>query len=637
MTVFMPKPRSFSGPQLLFGWHPKNLERYGSGNGVVAYSADWPNEIGRSAGELGRLIRLWGDLRAEPSGIRSIRSRIRGCEFTKVGRWQIWIRKYPEINSQSGACFVHLVAISDQSFGMKEAVFADLAGGPVRSLSQVKYTIPSRELPHAVLEVSPPDSLDHAPGLGLGPAARLTLAATLSGLGKATMSLGLIADDPDEPERAFSTIAETIPGAMLATHTYATFAMPGDLEGLDAGGLLRPFVSGSGRGFETTVDLSQPDLRRTGRDAKNQLSLADLLLRLRQSGFRAPDSIDSLDRLRQWSDTARAILETPGTLEPETVLKALKFPDLTDRLMERPGIGETLLSYWSTDDRFAAHLSGIRDLIARDQIVEALAERAINDSYSKAQEAAQQLKVPLTILDGAIADRFVSLARSDRIAPPDRLNEIWAIASRHLEANDLPDLALSPMGREIIATTSDPILARAYFGDAARAHDRHRLEWVLGKMAPSTSTYVITDVIQFDVNAPEVEGLFVALGSRRTFDVLTFAVLTSHFEDPRAEQFLRQLLANRTAPEDWKNYALRRYWPDIARVLPIGGGWRSALTSSLTVAPLDRSEGQMAPSDVSFGVRPSRNRADPREHTDTRRELQPKRESWVARFFGHGK
>ncbi len=574
----------FAGPQLIYGWHPKTLESHGAGNGVVGYSADFPAEIGRSAADLGRLTRLWGGHRAEPSGIRDIRSRLRSLEFSVQGGWRLWVRKYPETGAQSGACFVHIVAVADPGFGAPEALFAEFDDGAFTTIARSPYSLPSPVLPHAKLVVDTAAVTRHR--RSPSPRSVTTVASALDVLSRPGASLGLVANEPEVIAQAVADIVTALPSGLVGARSMSTFAFPDDAENIDIVGMLKRFESRKRSGaFASIVDLD-----RAIEPSRND-PMVDVVVRLTELARREvypPATIDSVAGLTGWIAAAESVVTRRDELGANEVVAILRYDDLRRRWLDLPGSAELLLDHAATDGDVASHLGSVRDQVPVGRVVEVLAVRALTLDWADAYRRAEELNVPSSAVDDAVADRFVDLALSGGLRDRPDPARMWGAVSPRLSAEQRRRIAGSPAGTEIIAATHDPELASEFLGIAVSMRDAGRIDWLLGILSPAVSAAAVVRWCSAPAALEQIDDLFATIDMGRALSIVVHSVLTAdpgdeaeRREHHRATMVVRKVLSEREIPVDWQNHALRSYWPDILSILPVGDRWRSAFGTTL--------------------------------------------------------
>ncbi|MFC6011062.1 hypothetical protein [Nocardia lasii] len=381
-------------PQLISGWARATLDSSGAGVGVVARSANWPDELGRTARELGPMVTLVADA-AQPFAF----------EFT-LGRGVAVVGVKSPSRARPGTCVSHLVAGDPAVLDGYTALQLYAAEVFVRELSSEDPMTPTDRLAPLIWSGRAPGFADTVAAIvdrGWLPA---LIDAVLAQADSGGPDLELCVAGLAEGIAMLRAVYEVLPRALLGELTFAAGATP---------------VPPSGSGPIIVVSVRPARASDSGRrricpdEPGAPAGLGATIVRAWKTGVALPDRLDSVGDIQRWLDRRALRRLDPTTLDARQLRLVLTDPDLPTQWRDQEGVVGAILTAALADSVPADVLSRF---VAAPPLRERV-ERDLNagiDSGRYGREHARTIGTRLGLDTATLLGRAIS-ATLDRGAP----------------------------------------------------------------------------------------------------------------------------------------------------------------------------------------------------------------------------
>ncbi|MEV6770113.1 hypothetical protein AB0N05_15965 [Nocardia sp. NPDC051030] len=437
-------------PQLLCGWAMVNLEDSGTGVGVVARSGNWPAAVGSTARELGPLVTMPGD------GLPAT-GEVYALEFTHARGVAIASLKTPS-SARPGTCITHLIA-GDPGVLDGATTLGLYASGGFRTTLNGSTTPTDQWEPAA-----PTPDVDHdvyATALLDEPWLPELIGGTLAFLTGQGPALALHVHNADDAVTMLRALYGILPRNVLRQLTFSTYAQQTpDIPAIAAvlGANAEP--PGDRRVITPAGTADDP--------ADGTLSLGRAIVGNRKAGVALPESLSSVQEIRDWlyqrhlrtmepallDDTQLARVLTDPELSPEwfadgvvarrAIGLALEKPSVTKALARinhspdiRAAFEQALIEHVKSGDRGQARASQVAGQLGFDlsEVVSASAWQRIDSG-------------PLSVSDAKAV--WPRIQKEWETADPDKREHVVARLTRH---RTLRDFAIQSRDRQLVYET----------------------------------------------------------------------------------------------------------------------------------------------------------------------------------------
>ncbi|MGZ0145373.1 hypothetical protein [Rhodococcus qingshengii] len=329
-----------------YGWMSQNIDRSGTGFGVIARSAGWDKKIGTIGRELGGLI-------SRPADENST------FEIATHRGFRLLVRKSAVKNSRQGSYFVHLVDPAE--LPMPDCIDLLRAGLLFSSPEQFPDQLPTpsaRPLTVDMPSVNRPLNLHDAPSetllAGVG-------AAVLANLADSTKKYALVGVSLPDLTALLGETARILPLAISSRIRF--IATTGDLAGVNESETrlvcAETYEHKTGVDY-VVIDLSIP-VESSGRALQPYASIMQRAIAWTSEGGVVAPHLANVDQLSDWLSTRELMLQPVAELSTAQLSTVLSMGHESLEWLDRPGNFEACVERAVQDERILRLLVRLPD------------------------------------------------------------------------------------------------------------------------------------------------------------------------------------------------------------------------------------------------------------------------------------